>query len=65
MNREYIDRILNCDAVMFHGGNQLRLSATDGGTEFLTILKKIPGRRKFSDGRDLCRGNGHEQYNDL
>lgn len=40
MNREYIDRILNCDAVMFSGGNQLRLSATDGGTEFLTILKK-------------------------
>ena len=25
---------------MFSGGNQLRLSATDGGTEFLTILKK-------------------------
>ena len=40
MNREYIDRILNCDAVMFSGGNQLRLSATDGGNEFLTILKK-------------------------
>lgn len=40
MNQEYIDRILQCDAVMFTGGNQLRLSATDGGTEFLTILKK-------------------------
>ena len=25
---------------MFTGGNQLRLSATDGGTEFLSILKK-------------------------
>lgn len=40
MNNEYIERIRNCDAVMFSGGNQLRLSATDGGTEFLSILKK-------------------------
>lgn len=40
MNDQYIDRIRNCDAVMFSGGNQLRLSATDGGTEFLSILKK-------------------------
>jgi cyanophycinase len=38
--KEYIDRIQNCDAVMFSGGNQLRLSVTDGGTEFLTVLKK-------------------------
>ncbi len=40
MNDEYVERIRHCDAVMFSGGNQLRLSATDGGTEFLTILKK-------------------------
>ncbi len=40
MNDEYIERIRHCDAVMFSGGNQLRLSATDGGTEFLSILKK-------------------------
>lgn len=40
MNKEYIDRIGACRAVMFTGGNQLRLSATDGGTEFLSILKK-------------------------
>ena len=40
MNQEYIERIRQCDAVMFSGGNQLRLSATDGGTEFLSILKK-------------------------
>ncbi len=40
MNNEYIERIRECDAVMFSGGNQLRLSATDGGTEFLSILKK-------------------------
>ncbi|MFZ4771884.1 MAG: cyanophycinase [Ferruginibacter sp.] len=37
---EYLDRIRACDAVMFSGGNQLRLSVTDGGTEFLNILKK-------------------------
>lgn len=40
MQEEYIERIRHCDAVMFSGGNQLRLSATDGGTEFLTLLKK-------------------------
>jgi cyanophycinase len=40
MNNEFIERIKQCDAVMFSGGNQLRLSATDGGTEFLSILKK-------------------------
>ncbi len=37
---EYLDRIRRCDAVMFSGGNQLRLSATDGGTEFLRIMKQ-------------------------
>ncbi|MEI9808510.1 MAG: cyanophycinase [Bacteroidota bacterium] len=40
MNKEFVDRIRKCDAVMFTGGNQLRLSATDGGTEFLSILRK-------------------------
>ena len=40
LKQEYIERIRQCDAVMFSGGNQLRLSATDGGTEFLKILKK-------------------------
>src|ERR1044071_6548958 len=40
MNDEYLERIRHCDAVMFTGGNQLRLSATDGGTEFLSIIKK-------------------------
>ena len=37
MNEEYIDRINNCDAIMFSGGNQLRLSSTFGGTEILKI----------------------------
>ena len=47
MNDEYIERIRNCDAVMFSGGNQLRLSATDGGTEFLSILKKRYNEENF------------------
>ena len=38
VNDEYLERIRHCDAVMFTGGNQLRLSATFGGTEFLRIL---------------------------
>jgi cyanophycinase len=37
-NEEYLERIRRCDAVMFSGGNQLRLTATFGGTEFLRIL---------------------------
>jgi cyanophycinase len=40
MNEEYIERIRVCNAVMFTGGNQLKLSVTDGGTQFLSILKK-------------------------
>ncbi len=38
MKEEYISRIKACNAVMFSGGNQLRLSSTFGGTEFLEIL---------------------------
>lgn len=34
----YLERIKNCEAVMFTGGNQLRLTATFGGTPFLKIL---------------------------
>lgn len=37
MNPEYIERLRTCDAVMFSGGNQLRLSSTFGGTEMLHI----------------------------
>jgi cyanophycinase len=39
-NEDFLERIKVCNAVMFTGGNQLRLSVTDGGTEFLAILKK-------------------------
>lgn len=47
MNTEYLERIRQCDAVMFTGGNQLRLSVTDGGTEFLSILKKKYNEENF------------------
>lgn len=40
MVSEYMERIASCDAVMFSGGNQLRLSVTDGGTDFLALIKK-------------------------
>jgi cyanophycinase len=41
MQPAYIERIRRCDAVMFSGGNQLRLSSTFGGTEFLrTIMER-------------------------
>jgi cyanophycinase len=38
LESNYIDRIKNCDALMFSGGNQLRLSSIFGGTEFLQII---------------------------
>jgi cyanophycinase len=37
-NQDFIDRILNANAIMFSGGNQMRLTATFGGTSFLKIL---------------------------
>jgi cyanophycinase len=36
---EYIQRIKNADAVMFSGGNQMRLTTSFGGTEILEILQ--------------------------
>jgi cyanophycinase len=47
MNDDYLERIRQCDAVMFTGGNQLKLSVTDGGTEFLAILKKRYQEQNF------------------
>ncbi len=48
MEEEYIDRIRRCDVVMFSGGNQLRLSATFGGTEILnTILNRYHDESDF------------------
>jgi cyanophycinase len=37
MNPDFIKRLKKCNAIMFSGGNQLRLSSTFGGTEFLEI----------------------------
>lgn len=35
---QYIERLKQADAIMFSGGNQMRLTATFGGTEFYDIL---------------------------
>lgn len=35
---EYIERIKNCNAVMFSGGNQLRVTSVFGGTELINII---------------------------
>jgi cyanophycinase len=40
VNEEYVERIKACDAVMFSGGNQMRLTSTFGGTPFLELLLK-------------------------
>jgi len=37
-NEEFLTRIQNCKAVMFSGGNQMRLTSTFGGTKFLEII---------------------------
>jgi cyanophycinase len=38
-NADYIERIKSCDAVMFSGGNQMRLTSIFGGTKFLRIIQ--------------------------
>lgn len=40
LKQEYIERVKDCDGLMFSGGNQLRLSSIYGGTEILDILKQ-------------------------
>ncbi len=40
LDPSFIDRIRVADAVMFSGGNQLRLTSTFGGTPFLELLLK-------------------------
>ncbi|MBC7535186.1 MAG: Type 1 glutamine amidotransferase-like domain-containing protein, partial [Ferruginibacter sp.] len=48
INPEYLERIKKCDAIMFSGGNQLRLTSTFGGTTFLeTILKRYHNESHF------------------
>jgi len=37
---EYVERIQQCNCVMFSGGNQLRLTTIFGGTRFLDIIQE-------------------------
>lgn len=39
-DKDYLKRISTCDCVMFTGGNQMRLTAVFGGTEFLKTIHK-------------------------
>lgn len=47
MQEDCLDRIKKCDAVMFSGGNQMRLTATFGGTDFLRILLDRYSKEEF------------------
>ncbi|MBE9586921.1 cyanophycinase [Mucilaginibacter sp. JRF] len=46
-NEEYLERIRKADVVMFSGGDQLRLTAIFGGTQFLQILKQRYRKEHF------------------
>jgi cyanophycinase len=46
-NEAYLNRIRKADVVMFSGGDQLRLTAIFGGTEFLQILKQRYQKENF------------------
>lgn len=44
---EYIERIQQCNCVMFSGGNQLRLTTIFGGTHFLDIIQERYWKENF------------------
>lgn len=44
---ENIERLKNCQCLMFSGGNQLRLSSIFGGTDFLDIINQRYTDEKF------------------
>ena len=46
LDKEFLERLKKCDAIMFSGGNQLRLSSTFGGTEFLEVALERYHREK-------------------
>ncbi len=47
-NEVFLERIKNCDAIMFSGGNQMRLTSTFGGTQFLqTLLQRYNDEPNF------------------
>ena len=48
---EYLKRLGECDCVMITGGNQMRLTATLGGTEFLKLL-----RRRYNEEKIVVAG---------
>lgn len=47
LNDEYLERLRHCESIMFSGGNQLRLAATFGGTEFLRIIHERYHKDQF------------------
>lgn len=44
---EYLERIQQCNCVMFSGGNQLRLTTIFGGTRFLDIIQERYWKENF------------------
>lgn len=46
-DKDYIKRITDCNCIMFSGGNQMRLTAVFGGTEFLKIIHKKYNEENF------------------
>lgn len=49
-NLDYIERVKQCNGLMFTGGNQLRLTAIFGGSEILSILRNRYYNEKFVIG---------------
>ncbi len=47
MQPDYLERLKACDAIMFSGGNQLRLTSIFGGTDFLDLLHNRYENEKF------------------
>ena len=50
-DEKYLERIKTCDCVLFSGGNQMRLSATFGGTDFIKIV-----HRRYQDEKFVIAG---------
>lgn len=47
-HEDYLERLRNCQGIMFSGGNQMRLSVIFGGTPFLDTLLKRYHNEKFT-----------------
>src|ERR1700755_1822580 len=46
-DKDYLKRIKESNCVMFSGGNQMRLTAVFGGTEFLKLIHKKYNEESF------------------